>query len=443
MARILIADDEEGIRDFMGDTLMLSGHQVDLAEDGQQAVRLLSQHRFDLMLCDLKMPKLDGMAVLTQALTLQPGIKLIMISAHGTIDVAVEAMKQGAYDYIQKPVDSPRVLKMLVERALEHQSLERQQQAQRTQQPQRTLSWGAGSMAPVLHQIQRVAPLATTVLLTGESGTGKEVFANVIHTQSQRTNGPFVAINCAAIAPSLLESELFGHEKGAFTGALQQKKGRLEVAHGGTCFLDEVGELPLTMQTKLLRILETRCFERVGGNRTIEVDVRWVAATNRDLKQMIKAGTFREDLYHRLAIFPVHLPPLRQRKEDIWPMAQALLQDIVAQMGQGPRYLAPTCQSVLQDYGWPGNVRELRNVLERVAIMSETAQLTPDDFDLSGRSRPQQSVAPRIGPLKDLERQAIVDTMAATGGNRTQAAKILGIGVRTLYDKIKRYGLDE
>src|SRR5580692_6739831 len=316
MARILVADDEPGLREFVSDALELDNHAVVAAKDGREAAKLLDERGFDLVITDLRMPGLDGMSVLRKVRAELPETEVIVMTAHGTVDTAVEAMKLGAFEYLQKPLSGPDELRLLVQRAAEHRGL-------RDHAEGATLQAGPKG-PPVTLAIDKVAKTSATVLLLGESGTGKEVAARAIHELGSRAGKPFMAINCAALSETLLESELFGHEKGAFTGATERQRGRLELAEGGTFFLDEIGEMKMELQAKLLRVLQERRFERIGGTRTLEVDVRWVAATNRDLRAMIEAGTFREDLYHRLAVFPIKLPPLRDRPADLLPIAEAL-----------------------------------------------------------------------------------------------------------------------
>ncbi|HWU86433.1 MAG TPA: sigma-54 dependent transcriptional regulator, partial [Kofleriaceae bacterium] len=330
MARILVADDEAGLREFLTDALELDDHIVVAARDGREAAKLLDERGFDLVLTDLKMPGLDGMALLRKVRAEQPEVEVIVMTAHGTVDNAVEAMKLGAFEYLQKPISGPDELRLLVARAVERRDLHnRVDGAERHTEPSGpALTYGDPVMRPVVEAIEKVARTAATVLLLGESGTGKEVAARAIHAQSPRTTRPFMAINCAALSEQLLESELFGHEKGAFTGATERKRGRVELADGGSFFLDEVGELKPELQAKLLRVLQEKRFERVGGSRTLESDVRWIAATNRDLRAMIDVGAFREDLYHRLAVFPIKLPPLRERAHDLLPLARHLLERI-------------------------------------------------------------------------------------------------------------------
>src|SRR5512146_2820533 len=333
MARILVADDEAGLREFITDSLELDAHTVVAAKDGREAAKLLDERGFDLVITDLKMPGLDGMALLRKVRAEQPEVEVIVMTAHGTVDNAVEAMKLGAFEYLQKPLSGPDELRLLVARAVERRGLrDHVDGAARHAEPGTgiPLTYGDPAMKPVIDAIDKVARTHATVLLLGESGTGKEVAARTIHALGSRATKPFMAINCAALSEQLLESELFGHEKGAFTGATERKRGRLELSDGGTFFLDEVGELRPELQAKLLRVLQERRFERFGGSRTLEVDVRWVAATNRDLRQMIDAGQFREDLYHRLAVFPIKLPPLRDRRQDLVPIARHLLAQVSA-----------------------------------------------------------------------------------------------------------------
>ncbi|MEM9490325.1 MAG: sigma-54 dependent transcriptional regulator, partial [Myxococcota bacterium] len=373
MARILVVDDEDGIREFIADALEMDDHQVVQASDGEQALRALAGHSFAVLITDLKMPVMNGMELLTRVRTEQPEVEAIVLTAHGTVDNAVEAMKLGAFDYLQKPISGPDELCLLVRRAVERRQL--RDLAERSDlgspaAPQ--LSYGDPAMQPVVAALDKVARTSATVLLLGESGTGKEVAARAIHAMSDRRAKPFMAINCAALTETLLESELFGHEKGAFTGAGERRRGRIELAEGGTFFLDEVGELKSELQAKLLRVLQERRFERLGGSQTIEVDVRWIAATNRDLRTMMSEGTFREDLYHRLAVFPVRLPPLRERPGDILPIAEQLLIRVRRELGCGPLRLSDGARHKLLGHSWPGNVRELANALERAGILADS-----------------------------------------------------------------------
>jgi two-component system response regulator FlrC len=442
MAKILVVDDEEGIREFLADALTDDGHDVTQASDGLAAIQRLHERAFDVMITDLRMPgALDGVDVLRKAKADQPELEVIVLTAYGTVDTAVDAMKLGAFDYLQKPLGSPAELRLIVARAIERRRLlSMQDAATRQDAPLPPLSYGDVVMAPVLRSIEKVAPTNANVLLLGESGTGKEVAARTIHRQSRRADGPFIAVNCAAISDNLMESEIFGHEKGAFTGATAARRGRLELADNGTLFLDEIGELKHELQAKLLRVIQERSFERVGGTRTIEVDVRWIAATNRDLEAMARTGAFREDLYHRLAVFPIEMPPLRSRADDIAPLAETLLARISADLGRQPLRLDQEAVRRIREAPWPGNVRELANVLERAAILAESDVIRGADLTLpTGRTA---GVREDNRTMIDIERDAIRTTLAEVGGNRRLAAERLGIGERTLYEKLKRYGID-
>lgn len=472
VARILVVDDDQGFREFAADLLQLEGHEVAQASDGDEALVLLRKRGFHVLLTDLKMRRMDGMTLLKRMREEQPELEVLVMTAHGTVSNAVQAMQLGAFHYLQKPLESPDELLLQVNRAYERRALKDSQQGAKAASLGGTpLTWGAPSMVPVVDALRRVARTEATVLLLGESGVGKEVAARALHEQSTRAQGPFIAVNCAALSQELLESELFGHEKGAFTGAVAQRRGKLELADGGTFFLDEVGELKLELQARLLRVLQEKRFERVGGERTITTDVRWIAATNRELASMIEAGTFRKDLYHRLALFPLRIPALRERREDILPLAQRLLQRIGRSLGRSDLQLAPGLAQAIQAEPWHGNVRELANTLERAAILSDGPVLeahalvlpshTPrsplvspsralasdpsaaPSFSPPGLS-PGADVTPTLKPLvrtlEEVEKEAIREALDRIG-NRRLAAEALGIGLRTLYDKLSKYGL--
>ncbi len=440
MAAILVADDEEGLRSFVAEALELAGHDVDQAPDGDVAYQMLARRSYDLLVTDLKMPGLDGLTLLSRVKAEQPEVEVLVMTAFGSVDSAVEAMKKGAFDYVQKPVESPAELRLIVDRALERRAL-LTLRAAREAGPATPLSWGAPSMTPVIDALDKVARTNATVLVLGESGTGKEVAARAIHDRSERRDGPFVAVNCAALSENLLESELFGHEKGSFTGAHQRRRGRLELAQGGTLFLDEVGELKPDLQAKLLRVLQERTYERVGGTQTLVADVRWIAATNRDLVQAIQEGRFREDLYHRLAVFPIRLPPLRDRLEDLPPLVEVLLGAIAKELGRGRLEIEGAALGRLSRAPWPGNVRELKNALERAAILADGERIGERHLWIEERAAPASLRPGAVRSLEALEREAIVGALAQVDGNRKKAAELLGIGLRTLYDKLKRYDL--
>jgi DNA-binding NtrC family response regulator len=445
VGRILVVDDEEGVRTFVAEALERSGHEVVQAADGAAALRAAREEPFDVVLTDLRMPEMDGMTLVRTLRTEQPDVEVIVLTAFADVGTAVETMKLGAFDYLQKPVSAPLAIRELVEGALERRArLAAPPTAELPRQAK--LSFGARAMRPVVDALTRVARTGATVLLQGESGTGKEVAARLIHELSPRAKAPFIAINCAVLTEQLLESELFGHERGAFTGAHAQRRGRIELADGGTFFLDEVGELKPALQAKLLRVLEERSFERLGGSASVTVDVRWLAATNRDLRSMAQQGTFREDLYHRLAVFPIHLPPLRERREDIVPLAESLILQLSAAAGRSPTpRLDNAAKGRLEGEDWSGNVRELRNVLERAMILADGPAIRPEHLWIEARSTPPPpgalAPAPEEGSLAELEKQVIERALLAVNGNRRLAAAKLGIGLRTLYEKLRRYEL--
>jgi two-component system, NtrC family, response regulator AtoC len=440
MARILVVDDDDDVRAFLAEALESSGHEVEQAEDGEIALRRLLARNFHVLLTDLKMPRLDGMELLRRMRSEQPELEIVVLTAHGNVAGAVEAIKLGAFDYLEKPLESPAALRRIVDRAIERRGLRDQAERSR-EEPVPRLSWGAPAMVAVETALRKVAATSATVLLLGESGTSKEVAAREIHRQSARAAGPFVAINCAALSEHLVESELFGHERGAFTGATTRQRGKLELCEGGTFFLDEVGELKLELQAKLLRVIQERRFERVGGSATIDADVRWIAATNRDLLHEQRGGRFREDLFHRLAVFPIRMPPLRERREDIPALAEALLARIARALGRSALTLDEATLRAITMADWPGNVRELGNALERAAILADGARITADDLVVMTSAGPNDAASRGAPTMDEAENDAIERALQKFDGNRRQAADYLGIGLRTLYEKLKKRGV--
>lgn len=442
MARsVLIVDDDAPMRSFLGAVLREEGHRVEEAANGREGLAKLSAREFHLVVTDLRMPGLSGLELLREGKRVRPDALWIMVTAHGSIASAVEAMKAGASDYLTKPFGSPDELRHVVRRVLREAEKESMisllsEELGSRFPPLETIFLGE-KMEAVHRLVREVAPTPATVLITGSSGTGKELVARAIHGLSPRREGPFVAVQCSALAETLLESELFGHERGAFTGAVAAKKGRFELADGGTLFLDEIGEISPAVQVKLLRALQEREVERLGGTRPVAVDVRVLAATNRDLKTEVAAGRFREDLFYRLNVFPIALPPLAQRPEAILPLAEHFRGRFSAAIGKRVAGFSAAANTALQGYGWPGNVRELRNVIERAVILS-SGTIEPAHLNLDA---PRAQAPPAGGALREAEEETIRRVLAEAGGNRRKAARVLGISVRTLQYRIKEYGL--
>ncbi|MDB5355856.1 MAG: NtrC family two-component system response regulator [Phycisphaerales bacterium] len=449
MARILVADDQEMMRDSLAATLVREGHEVVAAGDGAAAVaRLSGPGRFDLLITDLKMPKLTGIELLAEAKRLRPEMPVVLMTAFATVATAVEAMKLGAYDYIQKPFDGDEI-KHLVDRTLEHNRLIRENQALRVMSEltaPRPLVGSGELMAEVRKKIDLIAKSSATVLIRGESGTGKEVVARAVHYASPRKERPFLAVNCAALSENLLESELFGHERGAFTGADKMRRGRFELADGGSLLLDEISEIAPSLQAKLLRVLQESTFERVGSSISQQVDVRVIATTNRDLEAAAAEGKFRQDLFYRLNVVPIDLPPLRQRSEDIYELCRHFLHQISKRENTPFRHVESEALRLLQRYPWPGNVRELQNIIERASVLeSEPGVIRASTIEpwLRTRVAEKNAVEDLAGkPLADIEKRVILSTLQQFKGHRLKTAGALGIGVRTLGMKLKRWKED-
>lgn len=460
MAEILLVEDKDSLRQVLRMTLQSAGYSLDEACDGAEARRKLNDSRYNIVITDLKMPRADGIEVLRAAKAADPDSAVILLTAYGTVDEAVQAMKEGAYDFLQKPVDSHHLL-LIVQRALEEARLRaenillREEYAKRYGFPR--IIGDSPAMQKVGREIQQVAGTPTSVLLLGQSGTGKELFARAIHHLSQRRNAPFIAINCAAIPDTLIENELFGHEKGAYTGADQRRVGKFELASRGTIFLDEISEIAPAVQSKLLRVLEERKITRLGGSTDIEVDVRVVAATNRDLKAAVAAKQFREDLYFRLAVFPVHIPALRERRSDIHQLAEFFAARYGRELRRIPMRLTDKAVRALEEYDWPGNVRELENCIERACILARGTEIVPADLNIS----PPAEYSPREqaalldgfdlrGSLAEVstraqrlvERRKIDSTLKECGYNKSRAAERLGVSYKTLLTRIKELELE-
>jgi two-component system response regulator AtoC len=442
--KVLIVDDEKNIRDSIIRYLKLERIEAEGAENGLAAQRKLGESAYGAAVVDLRMPGMDGLALLRWIQEEGPAIPVIMISAYGEIRDAVEAMKRGARDYIVKPFD-PQELILRLERIREEQKLAEQVQAARAAGPA-SADWVVHSpaMQEVAALVAKVAPTPSTVLITGESGTGKEVVAREIHRLSRAADGPFVPINIGGLPETLLESELFGYERGAFTGAERRKPGMLELANGGTLFLDEIGDMPPALQVKLLRVLQERQIQRLGGTQRIPVDARILAATHRDLPQRIREGRFREDLYYRLNVIRIAVPPLRERPQDIPLLVGRIIARLNRTMGRQLEGADPEALERLAAYPFPGNVRELENIIERAFILSDGTRIRADALgpEFSARRPARRAVTGR-GSIRDVEREALAAALARWEGNRTQAARELGISRRTLFNKIKQYGLDQ
>lgn len=445
---ILIVDDERGTRETLAKFLRPT-YDVTIAEDGEIALNLLKHNAYDLILSDIRMPGANGLTILEATLKLTPQPPCILFTAYGSIESAVEAMKLGAFDFVTKPVNLDE-LEILISRALESRRIKEENIELKKRLDSKfgaqAIVGNSGAIQRIIETVRHVAPTRSTILITGESGTGKELIAQAVHQLSGRT-GRFVPVHCAALPETLLESELFGHERGAFTGASEQRKGRFELADGGTIFLDEIGEIPPSIQVKLLRVLETRSFERLGGVDTITSDARVVAATNKDLKAMVAQGTFREDLFYRLDVVTVNLPPLRERQEDIPPLVKHFMDVYARENGKNTITISEDAMSALCSYSWPGNIRELRNCIERMVVLCRESALTIDNVPVNIREQSTPGISktilnPSSCDLARNEKLLISRALNECGGNRTKAAEKLGISRRTLHRKLNEYGLE-
>lgn len=469
-ARVLVVDNDQDLARAMTESLERIGFQVVTATSGSEGSRLIGREVFDLVVTDLMMNDLDGMQILKQARESLPDCEVILVTGHASVPRAVEAMRQGAYNFLEKPI-TPKRLQAVVAKASESVRLRRQNQELHSRLDEQfgfeNLVFASQSMKNVIDRLKRIAPTDAGVLITGETGTGKDVIAQAIHQNSPRKKKPFVAINTAAVAEHLVESELFGHVKGSFTDAITDRQGKFEYADGGTLFLDEVGDMPMATQIKLLRVLEEREITRVGDNRPLPVNVRVLAATNKDLDREIEAGRFRSDLFFRLKIVSVHLDPLSQRRDDILPLSDLFRKQAAKKNGKSVRGFTPELRRWLLEYNWKGNVRQLRNVVESLVVMDldgtlDLDDLSPDltgDLPPAGMARPAENGSPAAGPefagtgvpsataglvgrtMNEIERWAVEQTLQLTGGNREETARILGISERNLYRKLNEYGL--
>ncbi|UCH44511.1 MAG: sigma-54-dependent Fis family transcriptional regulator [Nitrospiraceae bacterium] len=454
MGKILVVEDKDSMARMLKETLEIEGHEVILARDGAEGIKQLRDSNADLVLTDLRLPKKDGFKVLEASKEGNPLRPVIVMTAYGSVETAVSAMKLGAYDFILKPIDTDHLC-LIIERSMTNRRLLAEnlllKDALSHTMDMPNIIGKSAKMVEVAQNIQKVSQAKTSVLLLGESGTGKELFARAIHDLSPRKNNAFVAINCAAIPRELLESELFGHEKGAFTGAAGRKLGKFELANKGTIFLDEIGEMDITLQSKVLRAIQEGEIDRVGGTHPVRIDVRIIAASNRDLEAKVKEKSFREDLYYRLSVFPLTIPPLRERKEDIAALAEHFLSKFSAEMNVACREISEEAMEILQQYRWKGNVRELENVIERAMILCEGLNIAPEDLRLSpvGSSGGSLDEIAAEGTLEETAKAAlriaesrrIRKALDDTHGNKTKAAGILSVSYKTLLTKIKDYGI--
>lgn len=448
--KILIVDDDSNIRDFLMESLHSKGFDITPAESGQKALKLLQETSFDMVITDLRMSDISGIEVLRKTKELHPSTIVVIITAFGSIENSVEAMRLGAFTYIPKPF-SADAIEAVIEKARDHISLVEENHYLRHQiatggsRTARKVIAESPQMKQILAEAEQIAKSNANVFISGESGTGKEVIAHAIHHQSPRANRPFIKVNCAAVPETLIESEFFGHEKGAFTGANLKRIGRFELAHGGSLLLDEVTEIPLALQAKLLRAIQEQEFERVGGIKPVNVDIRVISTTNRNVQEALEQQVLRKDLYYRLNVVPLHLPPLRERKEDIIPLAEYFLEKICFDNQKSLRKLSKDAKRLLQEYPWPGNIRELANIIERTVVLDrdeevQSCHLRLDSLNVgNGNSRSCSETLPVGMSLQELEKQMIIETLQRHENDRAKAAETLGISVRTLRNKLQSY----
>jgi DNA-binding NtrC family response regulator len=447
--KVLVVDDDSLMKDFLKEALRRSDYSVDVASTGEEALEKIKDKEYDIILSDIRMPQMSGMELLKVTKEYLPDAKVVMMTAYGTVENAVEAMKLGAFDYVMKPFSADEI-ELVLKRAFEHKRLILENKLLRSELAGKyrfeNIVGKSPQMQKIFELVDVVADTKATVLITGESGTGKELIAKAIHYNSSRKDGPFIKINCAALPEGLVESELFGHERGAFTGAIRKSRGRFELADGGTLLLDEVSEISSSLQAKLLRVLQEREFERVGSGETIQVDVRIISTSNKDLREQIEKGKFREDLFYRLNVIPMHIAPLRERKDDIPALAEYFLKKYNFVNKRSIEGISQKVYEMFMEYPWPGNVRELENYIERAVVTSKGNILTPGDFskELVLSKAYFSSEAIEVGcSIYEAEKRLILKTLEAEGGNRTKAAEILGISTRTLRNKLQEYGLKE
>jgi len=446
--RLLIIDDEKNIREGLAELFTGEGYDVVCAENGEEGLRLFNKGDIDLIITDLKMPGLDGRQLMQKILAQSPGFPVIILTGHGTIDIAVTAMRDGAWDFLAKPPDLDHLV-LKVKRALETRELffqhRRMEEDAARKKEYKSIVGNSRVVNEIFDVINKAAPTKASILITGESGVGKELVADAIHGHSPRKDKPLIKVHCAALSASLLESELFGHEKGSFTGAISQKKGRFELASGGTLFLDEIGEIDQSIQIKLLRVLQEKKFERVGGEKTIETDVRIIAATNRDLKAEIENGNFREDLYFRLNVVNINVPPLRERKDDIPLLIDVFITEFAKENGKKIEGIHEKARSRLYAYDWPGNIRELRNCIESAVVMCQSGVINTSDLPWVFRDVSDDGwINIKLGAsMSECEKIIIRETLSHSNGNKSKTAETLGIGRKTLLRKLSEYEIDD